>query len=138
MIKLIGIICILLIFTGCRDEVNSSSAPKDLIPRDTIVQVLCEMMLIESHVKMKYQSVSRYHRLMKKSGDRVLDKFHLKHDRYDRSMSYYGGNKTEMQSIYAEVLDSLNRMSGKLEQKGLKASPLPNDSVNQTPAILGL
>lgn len=137
MRKLIGIICILLIITGCRDEVNSSSAPKDLIPRDTIVQVLCEMMLIESHVKMKYQSVSRYHRLMKKSGDKVLDKFHLKHDRYDRSMSYYGGNKTEMQSIYAEVLDSLNRMSGKLEQRGVRALPLTRDTNNHLPGILG-
>lgn len=137
MRKLIGIICILLIITGCRDEVNSSSAPKDLIHRDTIVQVLCEMMLIESHVKMKYQSVSRYHRLMKKSGDKVLDKFHLKHDRYDRSMSYYGGNKTEMQSIYAEVLDSLNRMSGKLEQRGVRALPLTKDTNNHLPGILG-
>lgn len=137
MIRLMGVICFILIISGCRDEVNSSSAPIDLIPRDTIVQVLCEMMLIESHVKMKYQSVSRYHRLMKKSGDRVLDKFNLKYDRYDRSMSYYGGNKTEMQSIYSEVLDSLNRMSGKFEQKGVKATPFSNDSVNQLPTILG-
>ncbi|TNF48927.1 MAG: DUF4296 domain-containing protein [Bacteroidetes bacterium] len=137
MIRLTGVLCFILIVSGCRDEVNSSSAPNDLIPRDTIVQVLCEMMLIESHVKMKYQSVSRYHRLMKKSGDRVLDKFNLQYDRYDRSMSYYGGNKTEMQSIYAEVLDSLNRMSGKLEQRGVRALPMTKDTNNHLPGILG-
>jgi len=120
MIRLLLILSIGVFVSSCRDEVNTASKPSDLIPRDTLVSVLCDMMIVESHVQIKYQSVVSYHKVMKKSGDQVLKKYRMNYDRFDRSMTYYGGRKIEMQSIYTEVMDSLNRISGQLEQKGVK------------------
>lgn len=106
-----------LIFSlaSCRDEVKGFSSGDNLIPRDTMVMLIKDMTLLESHVQMKYIQVNRYHKTMKKSGDAVLKKYQISPERYESSMNYYGSHQEEMQSIYAQVLDSLNRMSNQID-----------------------
>jgi len=111
--KFLFFLSICLLFS-CRDEVSGFNSKDNLIPRDTLVMVLKEMTLLESHVQSKYIQVNRYHKTMKKSGDLILKNYHISPSRYEESMDYYGSHQEEMQSIYAQVLDSLNRISNQL------------------------
>lgn len=108
------LICLL---ASCRDEVKGFDSTDNLVPRDTMVMLIKDMSLLESHVQMKYIQVNRYHKTMKKSGDIILKKYQVSPERYESSLNYYGSHQEEMQSIYSQVLDSLNRMSNQIDAK---------------------
>jgi hypothetical protein len=109
MKKVITSCLLLTLLVACTDEMSGISKPNDVIPRDTMVMILKDMSLLESHIQAKYIHVSRFQETMKRSGKKLLDGYHVSHDRFNRSMDYYGSRQEEMQSIYAEILDSLNR-----------------------------
>jgi hypothetical protein len=103
------IYCVLFFLTAaCSDGMSGISKPNDLIPRDSMVKILKEMSLLESHIQAKYIHVARFQETMKRSGKKLLDTYGISHDRFNRSMDYYGSQQEEMKSIYAEILDSLN------------------------------
>ena len=108
------LICLL---ASCRDEVKGFNSSDNLIPRDTMVMLIKDMTLLESHVQMKDIQVNRYHKTMKKSGNLILKKYQISPERYESSLNYYGSHQEEMQSIYSQVLDSLNRMSNQIDTK---------------------
>lgn len=124
------------ILVSCRDEVSGFNSRSNLIPRDTMVMVLKEMTLLESHVQSKYIQVNRYHRTMKQSGDIILKKYHISPLRYEASMDYYGSHQEEMQSIYAQVLDSLNRMSNQFELKDTIQNNNAKDGKSKLPGFV--
>ncbi|MEN9998074.1 MAG: hypothetical protein RI922_1064 [Bacteroidota bacterium] len=109
MKKVITSCLLLTLLVACTGEMSGISKPNDVIPRDTMVMILKDMSLLESHIQAKYIHVSRFQETMKRSGKKLLDGYHVSHDRFNRSMDYYGSRQEEMQSIYAEILDSLNR-----------------------------
>lgn len=108
MKKIITSCFLLFLLVACTDGMSGISKPDDIIPRDTIVMILKDMSLLESHIQAKYIHVSRFQETMKRSGKKLLDGYGVSHDRFNRSMDYYGSRQEEMQSIYTEILDSLN------------------------------
>lgn len=134
------ILALLFIFSACRDEVAGRVQPDDLIPTDTMVMVLKDLTLIESHIQMKYVQVTTYKETMKKSGQVIMDKYRISRERFEASMDYYGTRQLEMQDIYARVLDSLNLMSGKIvpDQGIKKEQSLSPDSAQHLPAFIKL
>lgn len=110
-------IAILLLLQSCKAEIKSIPKPADVVPRDSIVLILEEMMVLEGHVQSKYPQITQFHKVMQKSGDQLLEKYHMNFDRYSRSIDYYGSEQEEMQKIYSEVLDSMNRKMNELQAK---------------------
>jgi hypothetical protein len=113
----------IFLVSACSDSLVSNSKPKNLIPRDSMVMVLKEMTLLEAHIQTKYMHVSRFKETMLLSGENLLKKHHISSQRYEESMAYYGARQDEMQSIYNEILDSLNQMASMKEN-----NILPTDS----------
>ena len=110
---------IIILLNACSDSMNGKPTPQNLIPRDTLVMVLKDMTLIESHIQTKYLHVSRFQKTMNMSGKKILDHYSISHKRFEESMEYYGSRQEVMQSIYSQILDSLNK----------EASLLSNDVV---------
>lgn len=134
------ILCSTFLLASCRDEVAGETQPDDLIPNDTLVMLLKDLTLIESHIQMKYINVSTYKETMKRSGQLVLDKYNISRKRFESSMDYYGTRQLEMQAIYAQVLDSLNLMSGKIVPGNMKyyKESLSPDSATNLPGFIKL
>lgn len=103
------IFCASQFLLSCSNGMDGVSKPSDLIPRDTMVMVLKDLTVIESHIQNKITSVTHYKRTMEMSGDEVLRNYHLTMKRLERSMDYYGSRQELMSGIYSEILDSLNR-----------------------------
>ncbi len=101
---------------SCTNSVEGKAKPENLIPRDTLVMVLKDMTLIESHIQSKYLHVSKFQKTMKLSGKKVLDHYSITHKRFEESMEYYGTRHEEMQSIYSQILDTLNKESSLLSK----------------------
>ncbi|MEY3236338.1 MAG: hypothetical protein RI883_439 [Bacteroidota bacterium] len=114
--KFSSLLIFFLILSSCSDYTSGRPTPQNLIPRDTVVMVLKDMTLIESHIQTKYLHVSRFQKTMKLSGKKVLDHYSISHKRFEESMEYYGTRQEEMQSIYSQVLDSLNKEASLLSK----------------------
>lgn len=125
------IIAALLLFASCSDTIGGKAKPDNLIPRDTMVLVLKDMILIESHIQSKYMHVSRFQKTMKLSGKKILDGYKISHSRFESSIDYYGSHQEQMQSIYTEILDSLNKEASVLgKDLVLKENSLQHLPVN--------
>ncbi len=94
-------------FSGCQSEPYSLDEPSDVIPKDTMIMVLKDLTLMESHLQTKYVQLSNYYKSLKLSGDVILDKYKLSSARLERSIVYYGSKQQEMQEMYTSILDTL-------------------------------
>ena len=127
MRKFLWISGVFVLMTACQSNTYGKKKPADLISRDTLVMVLKDLSLIESHIQDKYVHVGVFKDLMKRSGEQVLKSFHLTPKRFEETMDYYGSHQIMLQSVYTQVLDSLNK----------EASKIPEDSF-RTPDSIGL
>ncbi|MDH4472796.1 MAG: DUF4296 domain-containing protein [Fluviicola sp.] len=93
----------------CSNQIDTPSAPDDLIGRDTMVMVIRDLSVLESYAQTRYQLVNNYHKVMKSSGRVCLDKYRIDPRRFERSYNYYTSRQDELQSIYTEVMDSLTK-----------------------------
>lgn len=124
--KFLLILLGIAVLSSCSDPMEGADKPKNLIPRDTMVMVLKDLTLIESHIQNRYKHVSLFKETMVLSGRKVLDKYHLSHERFEASMNYYGSRQEQMATIYTEILDSLNRDATLLLKDGVNADSLNN------------
>lgn len=109
----------MLLLAGCAGSIRQPDPPDDLIGRDSMVTVLKDLVVLESYLQTNYQHVNRYYKVMTASGKICLKKYHITPDRFERSYNYYVSRQPELQGIYAEVLDSLNK---EVTEMGLEAS----------------
>lgn len=113
------------LLAGCSRSIDLPGKPADLVERDSMVVVLRELVVLESYLQTRYQNVNNYYKVMTASGKACLKKYHIQPDRFERSYNYYVTRQVELQGIYSEVLDSLNKDVSKL---GL-TTPRPNDTI---------
>lgn len=120
----IGIVAIILV-SSCQSDNYDLQEPDDLISKDTMVMVLKDLTLMESHLQTKYVQLSNYYKSLKLSGDLITSKYNLTPDRIERSLIFYGSKQEEMQEIYASILDTLTI------QSNLTMKQLPENSIQQ-------
>jgi hypothetical protein len=117
MKKCIGILLLFVLFS-CTNQIGSKPAPNNLIEKDKFVNIIKELSLVESHVQLKYGHVSRFQETMMMSGKAIFKQYKVTPKQFEASMDYYASHQTQMQEIYAAVLESLNQESGKLGGNG--------------------
>lgn len=115
--KSFAALTLVLLLFSCKSTIERFPEPENLIPRDTMVIILQDLIVLESHVISRYPEVNTFRDLMRNSGDSLLAKYHVNFKRFDQSINYYGSRQDEMQSIYTEVQDSLTWKMNQLETK---------------------
>jgi len=116
-----------LFFGSCQTDSYGFSKPNDLIERDRFILILEELSVVESYIQNTYVNVSVFKELMNNSGEAVLRKYRVTPAQFERTMDYYGTHQSELQLIYAQVLDSLNKVASKLPEVSLDSS----DTINE-------
>jgi hypothetical protein len=117
---------IIILLFSCQSETYSKKAPDDLISRDTMIMVLKELSLIESHIQDKYLHVRVFKEVMIRSGEHILKKYDLSTERFEVTMDYYGTRQERLKEMYVQVLDSLNKEASKLPQDAFRSSDTSN------------
>ena len=116
MIRYFFIACAVLI-SSCSTGVMEIEKPKNLISKDKMVQVMKELVKLESHIQGIYPSVSEYNKTMMNSSDELFKRLKVNSKDFEASMDYYGSHQEQMKEIYDEVLDELNSELGELQSK---------------------
>ena len=107
---------IMALFIGsCSPGVSRKEAPKDLIEKEKMVEVMTELMKIEGHVNIKYLQVTKYHKLMKASADSLFKVNGISAEQFDASFEYYAHQQKDLKKIYEKVLNNLNHEMTELE-----------------------
>lgn len=114
--KRIPFVFLVIVLFSCNSEIKRPEAPDDLIPRDSMVLILKEMIVLETYISTKYPQSAINPDLLKNSGDDLLKTHRVSFERWDRSMNYYSARQSEMQSIYTEIQDSLIWKMNQLQQ----------------------
>ena len=112
MNKLFFITCFLT-FSSCTHELEIIEKPVDLIPQDSMEIVLHEMMLVEAYTRVQHQNVHEFYKVMRRSGNKVLEKYNIDSLRYERSMDYYARKQESLIEIYEKIQDSVSLITAK-------------------------
>ena len=115
--KTIILICFSIALFSCSEGIQRVEMPEQLIPKDTMVLIIKDLSILESHVKNKFPDINQNYKSLRKSGKLILDKYNMDTTRFNSSMDYYGSRQREMQGIYSQVLDSVNRELTELTAK---------------------
>jgi hypothetical protein len=117
MKKCLGIFLVFVLFS-CTDQIGSKPAPDNLIEKEKFVKIIKDLSLVESYVQLKYGHVSRFQETMILSANEIFKDYKVTPKQFEASMDYYATHQTEMQEIYAAVLEALNQESGKIGGNG--------------------
>lgn len=99
----------LVIFSSCSPKADLSfDKPKNLLPEDSMVLVLKELMVLENHVQSTYPG-NFMQNGMGKTGDELLKKYHISFPRFTQSFRYYASDQDKMEQIYTTIQDSLKK-----------------------------
>ena len=106
--RLFFFIALVLIGFSCEQKRVVIERPTQLIPQDSFVLILTDLMVLESHIQGKYVQLNAYAEIMSQSGDSLMKKYQINYERFKQSVLYYGQLPQRMDSIYTEVIDTLN------------------------------
>ncbi|TNE53384.1 MAG: DUF4296 domain-containing protein [Bacteroidetes bacterium] len=115
---------LIIVFLGalfaCETSLEVPDAPKDLIPEDTMVQIMEDVMLLEQYIQSRYPRPDQFELCLKKSGDQVLEKRGMEYERFDRSLNYYASLDGKMKELYSMVMTNMNQKVNELRSQRAK------------------
>ncbi len=118
MIKKITVILVIFLGFSCSSN-TIYKEPKDLIPKDTMVSLLTDMMIATSAKNKKNKKLQRKINYM----PLVYDTYKIDSVRFQKSNVYYMSNIEEYQEIFKQVQLTLETLQSKYKgEKKLKDS----------------
>ena len=110
-------IFILLLLQSCNSELQGLKKPDNLIPKDQMIQVMTDMLILEGHIQTTYTTVNRYYKVMSASGRSYLKTQHITEKQYEDSFAYYSGRNEEYKGMLEKVMENLQKESIELQKK---------------------
>lgn len=115
--KIIQALILSLVFVACVDSVPDMPKPDKKISHKNMVDVLTELVQLESSAQLEYVQLIRYGEIMEKAGDSLIQSKGYTVSQFNQNMDYYGSRQDEMMEIYGEVKANLVKEKEKLELK---------------------
>ena len=112
---LVGLL-LLLGVTACETREIIIDQPKDLLPIDSFTTVLRDLLVLEAHIQGKYVQLHHYSDIMIESADSLFADYGMTADRFERSLMYYGQQQDLLDSMYTQIIDTLNLRMAKLPE----------------------
>ncbi len=101
----------LLGLMACTLKPKEMNPPSHLIPQDSMVILVHDLSILESHIQQKYVQLERYAKIMRMSGDSLLAHYGIERKRYEEALIYYSKNPALLNAIYDSVLLKLEGIS---------------------------
>ncbi|WP_430406640.1 DUF4296 domain-containing protein [Fluviicola sp.] len=111
------IIFILWGLQSCNSELHGLKKPDKLIPKDQMIRVMTDMLILEGHIQTTYTSVNRYYKVMSASGRSYLKTQHISQKQYEDSFAYYSSKNEEYRGMMEKVMENLQKESIELQKK---------------------
>lgn len=113
--KVITIILLLIGATACSEDIRHKEEPKNLLTEDKMVEILTELSVLEASYQLKYVQLNKYTKLLKASGDSLIQAHGVTPKDFESNMDYYGMKQAEMIKIYERVRTNLEKSKAELQ-----------------------
>ncbi|MBN2175336.1 MAG: DUF4296 domain-containing protein [Bacteroidales bacterium] len=107
------------IITGCTSKIDEvGPPPPDLIPRDTMVNIIADIHLMDAIMQnaqkrgddqLENKKIILY--------ESIMEKHQITRDQFESSLEYYEQNLDVIDAIYADVITRLSKMKSGAEQE---------------------
>jgi hypothetical protein len=100
---------ILLVIGACKEKQVNLEIPKDIIAKDTMVQLLTEMHLLESSLGIRIfeeRKISNTRNLLKA---KIYSNYHVSKDRFLKSYDFYAKQPNVIDSMYVDVISEITK-----------------------------
>lgn len=97
----------LALLSSCAENVPDMPKPKTMIPKEKMISLLTEVMILENRAQTKYVQLSSYNKPLEKAVDSVLVSKGYSSAIFEQNMDYYGSRQEEMVEIYEQVKQQL-------------------------------
>ena len=122
--KRLAILLVLVLLVSCTSN-TIFEKPKDLIPRDTMVILIQEMMIASSAKFVNNINSERDIHYMAF----VYEKYKIDSSRFNRSNTYYISTIDEYIKLFREVKDSLEKKSNSFKRLKKRKDSIRRDSI---------
>lgn len=114
-------IALIVMFASCTHSGKQQPVVKvdNLIPKDQMVELMTDIMVLEAHIQKKYESVNRNYLVMTASVKEYLNSKGVSEQQYKDSYTYYFQDRNELLKILEKV-----------EEELLKESYQSNDTIH--------
>jgi hypothetical protein len=124
-ILIVFVLFVTLITISCRNEntnlVGIIERPKDLINKDSMVNILVDIHLADAIVTHSEYINDEKRKFSYSAYKSVFEKHNLTKLRFENSISYYSLNQDELKNIYDSVLVKMSNLEGGSMAKEVKA-----------------
>lgn len=118
---LISFIVLVFLFvqSGCTEKVRTKQLPpEDLIPRETMVDVIVDMHLFDAIIwkeqKKRVKEIQYHKNHLFKS---ILEKHNITANQFENSLNYYQSDMEGFDEIYADVITKLSKTKSETEKE---------------------
>lgn len=109
----------LMIFGNCtRSLIDKSEEPVDLIPRDTMVNIIADLRIMDAIIVTKQRKgESTVHNLKYYLNNSIMNKYNITRPQFDTSFYYYERDLKVLDGIYADVITKLSLMKNEPKEE---------------------
>lgn len=123
--RIAAFILLLFAFQSCDEGLKGLDEPDNLIPKEQMVDIMTDMLILEGHIQNTYSTVNRYYKVMTASGRYYLKSKGITEKQYEESFIYYNSNQLEYKEILDKVMERLQKESIEMQKK----QPVVTDSL---------
>lgn len=123
--RILTFIVLLVVFQSCDEGLKGLDKPDNLIPKEQMIDIMTDMLILEGHIQNTYSTVNRYYKVMTASGRHYLKTKGITEKQYEESFIYYNSNQLEYKEILDKVMERLQKESIEMQ----KNQPAVNDSL---------
>lgn len=110
-------IVFLVVLQSCNSELHGLEKPDNLIPKEQMVELMTDMLILEGHIQTTYSTVNRYYKVMTASGRYYLKSKHVTEKQYEESFIYYTSTHEDYKQMLDKVMENLQKESIELQKK---------------------
>ncbi|WP_294669537.1 DUF4296 domain-containing protein [uncultured Fluviicola sp.] len=112
-----AVIALLVVLQSCNSELHGLKKPNNLIPKDQMIDLMTDMLILEGHIQTTYSTVNRYYKVMTASGRYYLKSKHVTEKQYEESFVYYTSTHEDYKQMLDKVMENLQKESIELQKK---------------------
>ena len=103
------VIALLVVLQSCNSELHGLKKPDNLIPKDQMIELMTDMLILEGHIQTTYSTVNRYYKVMTASGRYYLKSKHISEKQYEESFIYYTSTHEDYKQMLDKVMENLQK-----------------------------
>jgi hypothetical protein len=92
--------------------------PENLLGKDTLIPIIVDLQVLESHYHRKYQQPDYYKDALDSASEFIFSNYSTSREIFEMSFDHYSVNMDSMYYIYEAALDTINlRVSNSQQDK---------------------